>query len=487
MKISAPADGVTYDLAVVGTSFASTFYLLEYLKYAPASAKVIVLERGPLWPHARQIEERRNSPFDAEREYEKAGAYDKEWNFSIGFGGGSNCWWGNTPRLLPADFEMRRRFGVGEDWPFGYGEIEPYYDEAESLMNIAGSAAGWPFPKKGPYPLPAHLLNQPEELLKKAYPDKFFVMPSARASTSATLRGQCCGNGVCDLCPVDAKFTVQNGLTAPYEDARVTVALETPVKRLAVSGGAVTGVECEREGREITIAADFVALGANAIFNPALLQRSGISHPLLGRRIHEQVGLGGEVLLDDVPSFQGSTSVTGGAYHLYDDAERRKDMAGCLVETWNVGLFRTEFGKWRHVLPVRMVFEDLPLDENRVVVDDPEQTAPRIVFERHSDYAERALARARQDLEKVVAALPVEALRLNSRPEPTEAHIMGTAPMAVDPSKGVVDPSCLLHSHRNVAVLGGSAFPTGSPANPSLTIAALSLRAARATFSKEGV
>ena len=36
---------------------------------------------------------------------------------------------------------------------------------------------------------------------------------------------------------------------------------------------------------------------------------------------------------------------------------------------------------------------------------------------------------------------------------------------------------------RNLLVLGGGAFPTAAPANPTLTISALSLRAAREMFS----
>ena len=36
------------------------------------------------------------------------------------------------------------------------------------------------------------------------------------------------------------------------------------------------------------------------------------------------------------------------------------------------------------------------------------------------------------------------------------------------------------HDHRNLFILGSAVFPTGATANPTLTIAALSLRAAGA-------
>ena len=35
-----------YDLIVVGTGFASTFFLYQYLKKAPANRKILVLEAG---------------------------------------------------------------------------------------------------------------------------------------------------------------------------------------------------------------------------------------------------------------------------------------------------------------------------------------------------------------------------------------------------------------------------------------------------------
>jgi choline dehydrogenase-like flavoprotein len=57
-------------------------------------------------------------------------------------------------------------------------------------------------------------------------------------------------------------------------------------------------------------------------------------------------------------------------------------------------------------------------------------------------------------------------------------HIMGTTTMGDDPKKSVVDRHCRTHDHPNLFILGSSVFPTGSTANPTSTIAALSLRAA---------
>ncbi|MCP4005679.1 MAG: GMC family oxidoreductase [bacterium] len=60
----------------------------------------------------------------------------------------------------------------------------------------------------------------------------------------------------------------------------------------------------------------------------------------------------------------------------------------------------------------------------------------------------------------------------------SEAHALGTVAMADDPAIGVADRHLIHHEVRNLLVLGGSAFPSSSPANPTLTISALSLWAA---------
>ncbi len=58
-------------------------------------------------------------------------------------------------------------------------------------------------------------------------------------------------------------------------------------------------------------------------------------------------------------------------------------------------------------------------------------------------------------------------------------HIMGTSKMGDDPKQSVVDKFQRSHDHKNLYLVGSSTFPTGATANPTLTIAALSLRTAK--------
>jgi choline dehydrogenase-like flavoprotein len=57
-------------------------------------------------------------------------------------------------------------------------------------------------------------------------------------------------------------------------------------------------------------------------------------------------------------------------------------------------------------------------------------------------------------------------------------HQLGGAVMNPDPARGVVDTACRAHGLENLYVASGSVFPSGSQANPTLTIVALSRRLA---------
>jgi glycine/D-amino acid oxidase-like deaminating enzyme len=61
---------------------------------------------------------------------------------------------------------------------------------------------------------------------------------------------------------------------------------------------------------------------------------------------------------------------------------------------------------------------------------------------------------------------------------PTAHHHLGTARMADDPRRGVVDPDGRVHGIPNLDVTGGSVFPTAGYVNPTLTMVALAARLA---------
>ena len=55
-------------------------------------------------------------------------------------------------------------------------------------------------------------------------------------------------------------------------------------------------------------------------------------------------------------------------------------------------------------------------------------------------------------------------------------HVIGTTIMGEDPSNSVVNANQQCHDHENLFIVGSSVYPTTATANPTLTIAATSLR-----------
>lgn len=467
-----------HDLILVGTGFASSFFLKRYLESAPADARILVLERGVLDSHAWQFENGRNSSFDgqAHQGTGDSGKAPKEWVYNIGFGGGSNCWWACTPRMLPNDFKTQSLYGVGRDWPVQYEELELFYQQVEEVMQVAGPSGETPFPRSAPYPQPPHRASDPDRLLAKAYPGQFFRMPSARTRTSTANRPRCCATGTCHLCPVDAKFSVQNELAHLYADARVSVEYGATVQSLVRRGGEAKGVHYTRDGEDVEALGDLVVLGANALFNAHILLRSGDEHPQLGRRLCEQVGLNVFLYLDGLDNFQGSTSVTGHGYMLYD-GEFRRERAGALIETWNIPHLRAEHGRWRETMQLKFIFEDLPNEANRVELDPTNPARPLTHYEGWSTYTQRSIDALGSQLHEMLSPLPVEEIEIGSI-NASEAHILGTTVMGDDPKTSVLDRFQVHHEMRNVVVLGSGCFPTCGPANPTLTLSALALHAA---------
>ena len=466
---------MSFDLVLIGSSFASTFFLHRYLERAGRSVRVLVLERGAMRDHRWQMNHRAELTSEAEASYDGRRS-TKPWVFRLAFGGSSNCWWACTPRFLPEDFRLRSTYGVGQDWPISYDELEDYYCDAEQIMAVSGPADGSPYPRSRPYPQPPHRMSDPDRLFKQRFPEAFFNQPAARPSRSLDSgRPRCCGNGVCSRCPIDSKFTILNSLAHLYDDPRVRLLTNALVIGLDVANDRVAGVRYQHDGREAVAQGDLVGLGANALFNPFLLLRAGVSDGNVGEGLAEQVSRDVIVDLRGVDNFGGSTSITGLGYMLYS-GEHRRERAAALMESWNVPLLRDERGKWRQRIKLTFIYEDLPQSENRVTAgaDRPEvhYTAPSL-------YARRGLEALASSLAPVLDALPVEGYRIVEAEAPdSEGHNLSTTRMGDDPATSVVDRDLLHHRLRNLVVLGGSVFPTISPANPTLTICALSLRAA---------
>ncbi|HHH43717.1 MAG TPA: GMC family oxidoreductase [Gammaproteobacteria bacterium] len=464
-----------YELVVIGSGFGSSFFLVEALKRI--QGRILVIEWGGYQSWDWQVKRGVNARMNHRDTF--TNKTEKYWNFTVGFGGGTNCWFAQTPRLHPSDFSTKSLYGVADDWPVSYADLEPYYAEAEAIMAVSGDPdMAAMFPRSTAYPQPPHRPTAIDRIMKQKQPERHFVMPTARARVATDTRPACCSNARCNLCPIQAKFTALNGFEKVYTDPRVHVCLDSEVRSLDARGGVVNKAVFRQEGKDYRVAGDLFVLGANAIQSPAILLRSGMDSGNAGQGLHEQVGVNVEVFLEGLDNFDGSTITTGLNYSLYDGAFR-KDHASCLIyfeNRWSHGL-RKEPGRWRETLPLVIVAEDIPAGHNRVTIQEDTGQAT-VTYQGESDYARRGIEVALEKLPGILEPLPVEAIHFRGN-RSTEAHLQGTLKMGDSPDHSVVDAGQLHHQYRNLAVVGTPVFPSCACANPSLTAAALSLRAAR--------
>lgn len=474
-----------YDLVIVGTGFASSFFLQKYLSKAKGEKKILVLEKGYFFPQAERLNIKRDIP-TAYQKYDLPSeeafvniSEGKEWPFSLSYGGSSNCWWGCTPRFMPNDFKMKSKYGIAQDWPVDYNDLDPYYYEAEELMSVSGPE-GTPFPRKGKYPLPPHSFSLVDKIMHKTYGNDYISQPGARASQATAHRNGCMAFSTCETCPVNAKFTIENSGLGVYGDTRVELIYGAEVYRLETVNDVVKKVLFQQNGKELSVSGEVVVLGANPFFNSNILLQSGDKNPLTGKGFGEQLGMQVLIYLENITNAGGSTWVNANGYMLYD-GDHRRDYAACLIEANNAPYdIRLERGKHLNVASYRLVFEDLPMESNYITTTE-NRFVPEVHFKERSQYTLKAVENMKQKLPGILSCLPVEKL-IYLDPASHEGHIIGGTRMSRDKAHGVVDKHLIHHQYRNLFVLGAGAFTTFGPSNPTLTVSALSLFAADKSF-----
>jgi choline dehydrogenase-like flavoprotein len=470
----------SYETVVIGSGFGSFFFLHEFLKKRRAG-RILLIEWGAYKTHDWQVQNKANSIYDTESLYTH-GEGEKAWHYSVAFGGGTSCWWAHCPRNHPNDFRLKTKYGVGVDWPFSYQDLAPYYHEAEQVMLVAGpDDIALHYPGAGGCAQPPHRMSDIDRIMKAAQPDLHFVMPNGRLSRAVGARNACCGTDKCWWCPVEAKFTALNTMQHVIDHPDLDICVESKVEHIDVQNNSANGVRFVNGAKEYSVRANLVVLGANGIHSPVLLHQSGFEHPLIGRYLHEKIECTVEVFLDGVNNFNGSTITTCINLSLLDGEHRREYGAALLYfeNHWHYGL-RPEPGRWREVLPITISVETLP--EYTSTVTRASDGRPHVSHPTPSEYGLKGVSAALEKLPTVLKPLPVERIEVRQL-DAVAVHLQGTLRMGNKPTESVVDANQIHHEVRNLVVVGSSVFPSSGSAPPSLTVAAMSLRAARLLMS----
>lgn len=522
--MSADRSPVEADVCVIGAGPAGA---LVADRLADAGHDVVILDAGPRFDESDRIErmERALRPaYDRPDVWGMGGERDAHSNSGErpyplnharvkGIGGSTLHWQGMVMRLHEADFETRSRHGVGRDWPISYGDLRPYYAAAERELGVAGADDN-PFgpPREEPFPMPAFPPSYSDGLFAEACEQLGIAMhsvPNARNSEPYDDRGACVGYGTCQpVCPSGAKYGADVHVRAA-EEKGATVIDRAPVQHLDHGADSIqAAVYATPDGETHEQEADAFVLACGGVETPRLLLLSASqdypdglanSSGLVGSCFmdHLFAGMGGTV---DEPTRQNHVGfLTSESHQFYDaDAEIGPfkleffNYAGpSPVETalegdeWGDALLdrlRTDYGT--HV-GLGALVEQLPREESYIGLD-PDRTddhgnpVPRIHWS-VDDRALRTLERANEIQRAILEEMDAE-ITWAVGPENTGPayHHMGTTRMGEEPEESVVDPDLRTHDLSNCWIASSSVFPTGGAVNPTLTIAALALRAAEA-------
>ncbi|MDX1510970.1 MAG: GMC family oxidoreductase N-terminal domain-containing protein, partial [Nitriliruptorales bacterium] len=336
-----------------------------------------------------------------------------------------------------------------------------------------------------------------------------------RNVTEACDEGPSCG--FCGLgCRLGAKqSTAKTWLVdAANHDARLLA--DTRAEKIEVTNGRATGVVARHaSGRRVHVSARAVVAAAGAIHTPALLLRSGLENPNIGRhlKLHPVMGMFG-VMQEDIDPWWGVMQARVVTEHRDLDGAGH----GVLFETgplqpyilaafspWTGGAAHAQqMADMKRTCGVAILLRDRDGGEVKVGRDGPpivryalsdhdaghlrtgvlrvaellEAAGASKVFTSHTSYVGyEPGARHRRDqfaADADAAGWGAAQVGLGS------FHIMASARMTGSPATGACDPFGQTWEVDNLVVCDGSAFPTSSGVNPMISIEATAHMNARA-------
>lgn len=531
--------GPRADVCVIGSGPAGSVLAAEL---ADRGRDVVVLDAGERFDPEDRLErmERAIRPvFDSPSVWNMGGDRDAftsagEWSYPLnharvkGVGGSTLHWQGMVMRLHERDFERFTHDGIAADWPIDYADLAPYYAQAERELGLAGALDN-PFspPRDGPFPQPAFPPSYSDSLFADACERLGVTMhsvPNARNTTRYDGRSSCVGYGTCKpVCPSGAKYSATVHVRKA-EEAGTRIIDRAPVQRLEhdASGNRIEaavyatpdGTVHRQEARAFVIACGGVETPRLLLLSKSSRYPNGLANSsgLVGRYFmdHLFVGMGGT--LDEETRQNHVGFLTSESHQFYDDPGQRTEGTESEIpgSDADIGPIKLEFLNYAGPSPVEMALTgdswgdelvkalrrqygnhiamgglvgQLPRAENRIsldpsTTDDHGNPVPRVEWT-VDQRSKRTIRRANQLQRAILNELGVD-ITWTVGPETTGPafHHMGTTRMGDDPDTSVVNSALRTHDLENLWISSSSVFVTSGAMNPTLTIAALALKAA---------
>jgi choline dehydrogenase-like flavoprotein len=445
-----------------------------------------------------------------------------------GVGGSTLHWGGYTPRLHEKDFRMQSRYDLAADWPLSYRDLQPYYRRAERELGVAGDDN--PFvPREEPLPLPGLPPSDTDAQFAEACAELGITthsLPQARNSEVYDGRPRCEGYATCEpVCPIGAKYSGDVHIRKA-EESGTRVIDRAPVQYLDHGRNPSTveaAVYATPDGRTHRQEARQFVVACGGVETPRLLLLSrSEDHPeglanssgLLGRYFfdHPYVNVTARVDVPGNPNPAGFPTTISQEFYEHEEPSPGSfmlqfqnndpiDIVGTALrggpETVRDQLLDPVLGDpWGDTLlesireaklsgharvTITAAIEDLPRKTNAVgldpsTTDDHGNPVPDVSWS-VGPHAERTIRRAETTMRRIVEELDGDVVVTTLDTPSPGGHHMGTTRMGTDPDESVVDPRLRTHDVENLTVASSSVFVTGGAANPTLTIAALALKA----------
>jgi len=416
--------------------------------------------------------------------------------------GGTAALW-NTPvpptsgaRFVPLDpLDFRGERGRPA-WPITIEEMIPYYERAQRVAGLGRfdyEAASWQLP---PSPIPAEHEILESRIYQFGSGERFRrdIPEQLTRSSSATL----CSNATV----VELRWRGRS-IESVHAVGASGTHLHIRSKRFVLAGG---GVE---NARTLLIEEQLGHLRDHS----GWLGRGFMEHPRDYSLRLESRSRKVFKLLECFDAHHRDGTIACGRIAFREDAVLQHDLPNASItllpmgRAWRPAHWRIEALAWRRMgwnlqwppghwwsrvpswarffdgFQLLINVEEFPVKDNRLTLDKVKDRfgIPRVRLNRrwHPDDAER-LARLRHLVEVSLGNLgmPPTCTVPAGPPDPNSHHHLGTTRMGSDPTTGVTDDYGQVFTTNNLFVAGGSLFPSGGYANPTLTVIALALRLA---------
>lgn len=517
---------VETDVCIIGSGITAAM-VAEKLAERPG-VKILVIEAGDEVPNPTQWYGLRKRFMDyGESPWPKDHLDDMTaegplQSRSMCVGGLAMHWGGVTPRFSPEDFKTKSLCGVGEDWPISYEDLDPFYQEAEVRLGVAGEQGPAEIDPRGkPFPLPKLPLSWNLAKLQQWMASADIPMwsqPSAKNSVPYQGRSACCRNDTCfPICPVGAKYSPDHTWRKLRGRNRITLLPRTLVRRLTLAANSdkiesAQAVQRDRPNDPLEIRAKTFVLAAGYVWSSHLLLLSAHSrfpnglanrNGLVGKYLTGHRNVGGYISLPMklYPGINEQHSLVTKHFmrtprydrYLRHDLRvwessvgkepRLRNDAGALMvgdEIMADWRERTATGTAR----IRAYYDVLPARESELTLDATRKNAygdplPALSWkdaETSRDLRAWSEERIRELFERVARAGGGRVMRVAS--DSFQDHPGGGCRMGTSAANGVVDSYGRTFDHENLFVVGAPTMVSGSCANGTLTFCALSLRSA---------